>query len=129
MSTISDNNSIREIRIESLKASIKDFALNISKDYFSFINDNVDTPLDCRLENGLPDPICLNNAFGDLINENLNDIDDWLELDSKLFPSFKNRNEAWDIIYQYLDYDEVEEIIFDVWNDYLSNIYGEDWNE
>lgn len=128
MSTISDNNSIREIRIESLKASIKDFALNISKDYFSF-NDNVDTPLDCRLENGLPDPIWLNNGFGDQVSESLNDIDDWLELDSKLFPSFKNRNEAWDIIYQYLDYDEVEEIIFDVWNDYLSNIYGEDWNE
>lgn len=126
MNTLSDNDSNRDIKIESIKASIKDSALDICRNYY-ICNNHEDVSSDFRLENGLPDPIWLNNGFGDQVSESLNDIDDWLELDPKLFPPFKDRNEAWDIIDQYLEYSDVEEIIFNVWDDYLSNIYGKEW--
>ena len=83
MNTLSDNSSNWIIKRESLKASIKDSALDICQSFFDC--NNIDgIPLDCGLENGLTDAIWLNDGFGDQVSESLNDIDDWLELDHKL---------------------------------------------
>lgn len=116
----------------SLVQSLEKAGYAIGKVYINANSDNEDAP---KLPDGRIDPIWLDDgSIGDQMSHSMNEIEDYLALDKTLFPqdytynSEQGKSPLWDdVLDKYLEYDEIEDALYDGWEQLLIDKYGNNW--
>lgn len=122
-----------ERKKESLLAAVRKAGYAIGLMYYECNTESLHEDEDGKkylLADGRPNPHWLANGVGDQYYHSLNEIDDYIEFDTSLFDKESyDLDNAWGILDEFFDYDEVEEEAYKGWDDLMNDKYGVGWEE
>lgn len=82
------------------------------------------------LPDGRPEPNWLTDGVGDQLSHSLGEIGDYIVFDTRFFPKAQcDDNEAWEILDEYFDYDEMIDALYKGWELLMVEEYGKDWQK
>ena len=125
------NMDLEEKKRESLLASIRKAGYEIGLMYYECNLESLNEDEEGKkylLPDGRPNPHWLADGVGDQFYHSLNEIDDYIIFDTTFFDKETcSRDEAWDILDEFFEFDEVEEEAYKGWDNLMNEKYGVGW--